>query len=176
MSSCALCRNETANSDLARVSGHDFCANCRGQDPAEALKAHDIEVEWNTQLMRFSAGMGIADQDPNFQLSCKPELWYHKLLGMVAGDHRIGDPGFDPKIWVKTSDPEKATTLLKQDAIQSPILAMLSGVRVNELVGNHVTLKGPTLLISTRPLGGLPDEKIQELKLEAAALALHLRY
>jgi len=156
--------------------GLDFCPSCRQSDPADKLAALDIAVEWDTRLMRFSAGLGIAGQDPDLYLKCAPELWYHKLLKPVVKDFEVGDAHFDDQIRIRTSNPDLAGPLLASDGVRAALLALLGDVRVNELVGSHVTLEGPTLLISTRPLGGLPPEKIQQLKLAAVALALHLRF
>jgi hypothetical protein len=159
---------------MARVSGVDLCSLCRKADPTESLAALGIPVEWDTRLMRFSAGLGIPGLDADFRFKCVPELWYHKLIKMVTGDIDIGEPAFDNQIYVRSSDAEAARTLLKNEGVQAALLAMLTGVRVNELAGNHVTLAGPTLTISTRPLGGLPPERITELKVETAVLAIHL--
>ncbi len=171
---CELCKADAE--DAIEVAGVQFCADCRTADPAEKLSAHDIVVEWDTRLMRFSAGLGIAEQDPALQLKCAPELWYHKIMNAVARDFEIGDADFDDQIRIRTSDPDAARSILGNEGARSAIIALLGAVRVNEIVGSHVTLEGPTLLISTRPLGGLPPEKVQDLKLHTAALALHLRH
>jgi len=126
--------------------------------------------------MRFCAGLGIPEQDPDFYLKCVPELWYHKLIRLVSNEVEVGEPVFDRKVYVRTSDPARASEVLANDGVQSALLALLTGVRVNEVVGNHVTLKGPTLTISMKPLGGITPERIQELKTETVALALHLRF
>jgi len=172
---CALCGAESAQDDLARVSGFDFCATCRSTDPTEALAALGIPVEWDTQMMRFCAGLGIPGQAPGFRLRCVPELATHKVWKLVSHEVEVGDPTFDARIYVRTSHPDAAAELLSIEGVQSALLSLLTDVRVNELVGNHVTLEGPTLTISMRPIGGAPPERIQELKLETAALALHLR-
>ncbi|RLB52518.1 MAG: hypothetical protein DRJ42_14650 [Deltaproteobacteria bacterium] len=176
MKPCALCRIETADDDLFAVSGLDFCSKCRNSDPTDELAARDIACEWDTRMARFSAGLGIADQDPDFYLKCTPELWFHKVRKVVSEDFEVGDASFDDQIWVQTSKPAVAGEVLANEGVRRALLTLLTHVRVNELVGNHVTLKGPTLLISMRPLGGLSEDKILQLKMQATALALHLRY
>ncbi|MBW2258327.1 MAG: hypothetical protein JRI25_27530 [Deltaproteobacteria bacterium] len=94
----------------------------------------------------------------------------------MSNEVEVGEPVFDRKVYVRTSDPARASEVLANDGVQSALLALLTGVRVNEVVGNHVTLKGPTLTISMKPLGGITPERIQELKTETVALALHLRF
>jgi hypothetical protein len=175
MEPCALCGAPTSSAGLGRVSGLDFCEVCRTCDPTAGLVALGVAVEWNTQLMRFSAGLGVPYQDPGFALKCVPELWAHKVAKLGLQEVEVGDPAFDSRIFVRTNDPEQARAVLASEGVQSALLALLTGVRTNELVGNHVTLEGPTLLVSTRPLGGLSDDEIQELRLETTALALHLR-
>ena len=172
MNTCALCRNSDV--DLLAVSGLSFCGACRVGDPTDALADHGIEVEWDTQLMRLSAGFGIPDQDPELELRCVPAVWHHRLRELVTTDVETGDAVFDDALWITASDDARAAKLLRHEGVQSAVLALLSGVRQNELASNHVTLKGPSLLISTRPLASTA-EKLQELKIEATALALHLR-
>jgi len=133
-----------------------------------------IEAEWDTRLGWFSAGLGIPGQDPEFHLKCVPETWKYKLLKVLTHEVEVGDPVFDSRIYVRTSDDAAARELLADEGVQSALLALLTDVRVNELASNHVTLDGPTLTVSSRPLGGLSPERIQELKLEVTALALHL--
>lgn len=173
---CALCQIEAADEDLSAVSGLDFCSKCRSSDPTAGLAARDIACEWDTRMKRFSAGLGIADQDPDFYLKCTPELWFHKVRKVVSEDFEVGDACFDDQIWVQTSKPAVAAEVLGKDGVRQALLALLTDVRVNELVGDHVTLKGPTLLISMRPLGGLSEPDVQKLKMQATALALHLRH
>ncbi len=174
MKACTLCRTQTAHDKLDRISGIDVCSNCRNTDPAESLAALGIPVEWDTQLMRFCAGLGLPGQDPNFYLKCVPELSFHKLVKVVSSEVEVGEPAFDRQIYVRTSDPVRAEQVLANEGVQSALLALLTGVRVNELVGNHVTLMGPTLTVSTRPLETMTPERIEDLKLETAALALCL--
>ncbi len=160
---------------MERVSSLDFCSGCRTTDPADRLAPLDIAAEWDTRLKRFSAGLGVAGQQRDFYLKCTPSLWYHKVLKVAFRRFEVGDPSFDDHISTRTSKPEVAEGLLANEGVRSALLALLRDVRVNELAGNHVTLNGPSLLISTRPLGGLSVEKIQRLKIQATALALHLR-
>ncbi len=175
MTPCALCQEDTAQRDLARVSSLDFCDFCRARDPADALSGHGIHVEWDVASMHFNAGLGIAGQDPDFRLSCVPKVLHHALIDLFSKPHTTGDPIFDGGIRATTNNPDVATAVLGIEGVQSAILSLLGATRVNEMIANHVTITGPTLTISARPLDGLPETRVQDMKLETAALALHLR-
>ena len=174
MACCILCREEHAVRQLDRVSGLDLCAPCRIADPAEALQARGIPVEWSARLGWFHAGLGLPGADPDFRLVCVPEQLHHKVLKWVVQEVEVGDPVFDRRVYVRTSDPTRARQLLGTEGLQSALLAFLTDVKVNELMANHVTLDGPTLKLGSRPLESLTLDRIQELKIETAALAIHL--
>jgi hypothetical protein len=176
MRACSLCTTAYPSDELDRFSGMDLCSRCRSTDPAAALYVLGIPVEWNLSLGRFCAGAGVGQaQDPDFQLSCVPQSAVHAIMKWVVHEVEVGDPVFDTRIYVRTSDPVRAAELLADEGVQSALLALLSKVRKNELVGNHVTLKGPNLVVNVRPLEALSPARVVDLKLETAALALHLR-
>jgi len=174
MKTCALCRKPWPADALDRISGLDLCGNCRLDEPTRALGSHGIIVEWDVRLGWFNAGLGLPNADADFHLSCVPEMITHKILKWVVHEVEVGDPAFDKAVYVRTSDRERAAKLLANEGLQSCMLTFLTAVRVNELASNHVTLKGPTLTLASRPLGSLPPERVQALKVETAVLALHL--
>jgi len=128
-------------------------------------------------LGRFSAGAGIgAYEGADFHLRCVQESGSHTILKWFVHEVQVGDPIFDDRIFVRTSDPARAADVLAHPGIQSALLGLLSHkVHKNEIGGHHVTVKGPTLTVSIRPVPKRTPEQLLELKLETAALALHLR-
>jgi len=171
---CSLCDVEHAADQLDRVSGLDLCTACRITDPTEALRARGIAVEWSARLGWFHAGLGLPHADADFRLVCVPEQLHHKVLKWVVHEVEVGDPLFDRRVYIRTSDPTRAKQLLEAEGLQSALIVFLTDVKVNELLNNHVTLDGPTLTIATRPMESLTPARIQALKIEAAALALPL--
>lgn len=170
---CALCLRGTT--DTVRTSGLEFCGSCRNVDPEDALaEHHGIVVAWDTRMLRFNASLAIPEQDPAFILKCVPRRWHHRFTRLVWPGIDVGDEEFDRRIHTWSSDPEKARALLRHEGPQSAILAFLSSVRDDELLGSQIALKGPTLTIGVRPEGTYDTDRIQELQLEAAALALHV--
>lgn len=176
MPSCSLCRASTPSSALSRVSGIAVCDPCALRDPADALRAQDIAVQWDVSpmLRRFQAGLGIPGQAPDFTLRCTPEMWARKIQKLVSRDFEVGDPLFDDAVWVQTNDVAHADRVLGQEGVQSAVLAFLAQVKTDDMARNEVQLQGATLTIATRPLGPFDDERVGNLKLETAALALHL--
>ncbi len=174
MPRCELCSSPALPGGLAPVAGLVICERCRAVDPAPSLAEHGVAVEWDARLGRFSAGLGIPDQDPKFTVKCVPELWAHKLAKIGIDEVEVGDPSFDGRVFVRTNSPEAAKSIMAGEGVREALLALLGNVRVNELLGNHVTLEGPTLTVSTSPRGGLEEARVQELKLAVAALSLHL--
>ena len=170
---CALCQLPDRGG-LLRRSGLDLCTACLSRDPTKALAARGIPAEWDTALLRFSAGLGIPGLDPTFTLSCTPEHLGHKVVKLLSHEVQVGDPVFDDRIYVRTSDPVRAEAFLSREGVQSALLALLGDVRANDLGGNTVSLEGPTLTVGVRPNGGLPPVRVTDLQIETAALALHL--
>jgi hypothetical protein len=171
---CRLCTQTLRAEALNRVSGIDICEACQLGDPTEGLQSQGIAVEWNIRLGWFSAGLGLAGMPEDFYLSCVPEILHHKALKWVVHEVEVGDPVFDSRVFVRTSDPEMARALLALEGVQSALLGLLSGVKVNEIVSNHVTLKGPTLTVRVRPMPLISADQVQALKIETSALALLL--
>lgn len=170
---CDLCKKP--GTDIRRVSGLDVCQFLCVEDPKEALQEHHgIACEWDTRMLRFQAGMGIPDQAPDFSMRLVPKRWPHLFTSYIWPDVDIGDEEFDRRIYVQTSDPDHLKRKLSNEGARSAILAFLSSVRDNELMGNSVALVGPTLTIGVRAQGTYDEDRILELKLEAAALAVHL--
>lgn len=171
---CALCSHDTTIT--TRVSGLDLCEPCMVRDPKDALgEHHGIDAAWDTRMGRFNAGLGIPDQDPSFTFTCVPLRWPHRLIGWAWPGLQIGDAEFDSRVRTSSSDPEGARARLEGHGCQSAILAFLTSVVEGEVFGNHVRLRGPTLTVSVRPQGTWDEARVQELQLEAAVLALHLR-
>ncbi len=172
---CALCRIETAPDALDRISGIQVCSVCRSIDPTNALKEQGISAEWDTRLQRFSAGLSIPGLPGDFFLRCAPELWHHQVVKMVVHEVQVGDPLFDRRVYIRTSDPDLAADMLSNEGVQSALLALLSGLRTNELLANQVAIHGNTVTISVKPEAGLSEERVLDLKLETAALAIQLK-
>lgn len=171
---CALCKSTTT--DTRRISGWDFCAVCITDDPREHLQTHHgIASEWDTRMGRFQAGLGVPGLSADFSMRLVPKRWPHLFTSYIWPDVDIGDADFDQRIYAQTSNEEELRSKLASEGSRSALLSFLSSVRDNELMGNKVALNGPTLTIGVRPQGTFDDDRIQELKLEAAALALHLK-
>ena len=164
---CSLCACEA--SPTLRISGLDLCEDCCQADPSEALAQRGLPVEFDDRLGYFSAGAGISHADPEFHISCRPELFVHKLEKLVHAEVQVGDPAFDDRVFIRTSKPGLAAHVLADEGVQSALLALLSGLMVDDLP-NHVSFETGSLRIQTRPQGGLPPELFQQLKLETAAL------
>ncbi len=167
---CALCARVTPG--LEPYAGVDLCQSCLSTEPTEGLAAAGIPSEWVVRFHRFAAGLGLPNP-PGLTLRCQPYLWYHRLLALFVGRFTVGDPTFDDRVFVKTSGPEEARAVLTE-GVQTALLALLGSVKVNDIGGNHVTLNGPTLTVAVRPLGGTSPERVLELKLATASLALQL--
>ncbi len=171
---CSLCQKELIAAEADRVSGLDICSPCRISEPTDSLMARGIRVEWDVRFGWFHAGLGLPGADPDFHLSCVPEMLHHKVIKWVQHEVQVGDPAFDKQIYVRTSDPGRAAQVLANEGVQSCLLTFLTEVRTNDIKGNHVTLKGPTLTLSSRRLTAPSQEQILELKVETAVLAILL--
>ncbi|NCG19360.1 MAG: hypothetical protein GWP91_10165 [Rhodobacterales bacterium] len=172
---CALCQNNTPAGQLDRFSGVDLCDYCRVTDPSESLTALGFAVAWDVKFMRFVASVHLPDQRADFYLRCTPELWHHKVAKWVIHEVQVGDPAFDKRVFIRTSDPDRASEILANDGMQSALLSLLTGLRTNELIASHVTVERGVLQVNIRPTDSLSPERTQELQLETAVLALHLR-
>ena len=170
MATCDLC--STASDSLLRAVGLQLCERCHLADPTEALANHHIPAEWDTRLLRFSAGLGLPRQDPNFKIRFAPEAWHHTVSKLFVDEVQVGDPLFDDAVFVRTSNESLAREMLASEGVQSALLMLLSDTRPNELLASHVTLEGPTLTVSLRTNASLTAQRIQELQLATAALAI----
>jgi len=176
MSYCTLCTDELAPSELYRFSGIDLCSHCRDLDPAANLSRQGSPVEWKLVLGRFCAGSSLGTAaNPDFRLKCVPQLLRHTIVKMVVPEVEVGDPVFDDRIYVRTSDPKQAVALLAPEGVQSAILNLLSDVLHREIACNYISINGQSLSIVVRPLRDLDADLVQEFKLETAALTLQLR-
>lgn len=172
---CALCQNQTPAGQLDRFSGVDLCDYCRVTDPSESLARLGFTTEWHVGFMRFVASVHLPDQDAEFYLRCAPELLHHKVVKWVVHEVEVGDPIFDKRVFIRTSDPERASLFLANDGTQSTLLSLLTGLRTNDMIASHVTVERGVLKVNIRPLASRTPEQTQELQLETAVLALHLR-
>lgn len=176
VTTCSICRQQTPTEALDRLSGLDVCGRCRRRDPAACLREQGLPIEWRLLMGRFCVGAGIGPVEaPEFTLRFTPQLARHAVVKLVVREVEVGDPIFDDRIYVRTSDPERAAALLADEGLQSAVLALLSDVKLNELKCNYIALEGPRLEVVVRPLAALDPDHVARLQLEAAALALQLR-
>lgn len=168
---CALCGSTAAGE---RFSGLDLCGVCRQADPAPALRGQDIQVDFSVALGWFGARSSCVHDDRELYVCCVPELLPHKVLKFVVAEVEVGDPVFDDAVYVRTNAPDRAALLLAHEGVQSAVLGILAGARRNDMGFHHVTLEDGCVVVRTRH--GLPhtEEQIRDLRLETAALLLHL--
>jgi hypothetical protein len=171
MTVCALCQSSGPTS---RVSGLDLCDACTLQDPGEALLRLGIASSFKAWGMRISAELFVPGMPEGFKLSAGPERLHHALIKLFSTEVEVGDPIFDDRVFLRTNDPERASLILRNEGVQSAVLALLSDLRQDDMLFNHVTLEGTSLRVSVSPMRGLADDVLQSLTLEIAALAVHL--
>jgi hypothetical protein len=92
---------------------------------------------------------------------------------LVVSEVQTGDPLFDRRIYVTTDDPDAALAFLGEGA-QSALLALLSGVRINETKMNRVAVTPGHIQVRLSKIERLHEAAHLELQLETAALAIHL--
>ncbi|MCO4745238.1 MAG: hypothetical protein KC912_10660 [Proteobacteria bacterium] len=158
---------------MNRVSGLSICDHCASVDPRDTLIERGFAVEWEAGRMAWSASLHVPGLAADFELKCVPELWRHKALKWLVDEVEVGDPTFDRHIYVRTNDVAHARKVLTE-SVQIALLGLLTGLRADDW-GNGVALTGKTLSLHVNPESGLGPDRIQQLRLDAAALALHLR-
>lgn len=180
MDACSLCAR--ADVGLDRVSGIALCTPCMSVDPSDALAGLGATLSWRTRFlgvpvggtrMRFGAEVGLRPWSVPFALTAVPELITHKVSKLAIREIEVGDPVFDRAVYLRTSSPPDALRLLSE-GVQSALLALLSGVRTNDLGMNLVKVEGSRLQVRVSKLDPLDEAAHQALKLETAALVLHV--
>jgi hypothetical protein len=172
-SRCSLCGGDGANS---RLSGLDLCAECVHQTPTGCLAEQSIEVRFTGVLGTFEAQVRVPGIPADFQLNCRREGWAHQASKLFVHELQLGDPVFDANIFIRTSDPSRAGLLLANEGLQSAVLGLLASVQPSVVAGSFVHVAGETLRVVSRPVVYHADEDLfLRMKLEVAALALHLR-
>jgi hypothetical protein len=170
---CHLC--DTDDADILRISGINFCGPCRATDPRVLLLSHGITLDWNVMLGWLSASIALPPQSKGFALKCVPEQVHTKIMKLLVHEVEVGDPVFDDRIFVRTSDPGRAAETLANEGVQSAMLYLLSNRNPGRnSMTPRISLDGTTLSARVHAGGGPRSPNAVTTCLELAALALHL--
>ena len=171
--SCHLCDADDA--DILRISGINFCGPCRATDPRELLLTHGIVLDWNVMLGWLSASIALPRQSTGFALKCVPEQVHTKIMKLLVHEVEVGDPVFDDRVFVRTSDPGRAAETLANEGVQSAVLYLLAERNPGRTsMTPRISLDGTTLSARVHAGGGPTSRSATTTCLELTALALHL--
>jgi len=170
---CGLCTAAVTESTARRLAGLSVCDACGLSAPTDALGDQGIGAEFQWRMMRFLASLHIPGVPAGVSFSARPERWMTAVAKLWVAELEVGDDVFDRQIYLRTAG-DAAEPLLGEEGVQSALLSLLTGTKP-ELVPNHVTLDGPQLSISVRPLERMGEDGYLERQLMAAALAVHVK-
>lgn len=170
---CQLCQAD--GPDIARIAGIEFCFTCRSVDVRRLLTERGIVCEWQVLFGWLIATITLPPQPHPFALKCGRQGLHNAWLKLFVHEVEVGDPIFDDRVFVRTSDRERAAAVLANEGVQSAVLGLLSRTfRHTRGPPPYVSLNGNVISARVQVSDSLGLPPTRDAQVELMALALHL--